>query len=150
MEPQLTQLAQIEAVSSGTKPGTVRFRSVRSMVPTMPRTNQPVRFIGRQPFTRIPIAHLADINADFRLNLERDLRDAPTPISGGMRKALAKELVIQNSLRFRPPRRYREQDLRRAYGLLEANCRHCRHTMYFDEVEDGAAIRCDRCKRPLI
>jgi hypothetical protein len=115
----------------------------------MPATNRPVRFIGRQPYARIPFAHLVDVEAGERLALERDLRDAPTPISGGMRKARAKELGFQNVLRYRPPRRYREQDLRRAYGLMLAVCGSCRHSMYFDDVEDFAAIRCDRCKRPV-
>jgi hypothetical protein len=117
----------------------------------MPATNRPVRVIGRQPYARIPFAHLADVETGERLALERDLRDAPTPISGGMRKALGKELGKQNYLRYRPPRRYREpDDLRRPYGLLEAVCGSCRHVMYFDDVENGSAIRCDRCKRPLL
>jgi len=113
-------------------------------------TNHPVRFIGRQPYAKVPFAHLTDVQAEERLALERDLREAPTPISGGMRKALHKELGKQNSLRYRPPRRYREPDLRRAYGLMLAVCGFCRHSMYFDEVEDFDAIRCDRCKRPLL
>jgi hypothetical protein len=112
-------------------------------------SNQPVRFLGRQPYARIPFAHLGDVEAGERLALERDLRNAPTPISGGMRKALNKELGYQESLRYRPPRRFREPDLRRAYGQMLAVCGTCRHEMYFDEVEDVAAIRCDRCKRPV-
>ncbi len=116
----------------------------------MSASNHPVRFIGPQAFQRMPIAPLADVEASCRLSLERDLRHAPTPISGGMRKALSRELRLQNALRFRKPRRYGEADLRRAYGLLEATCPHCRHSMFFDEVEDGfGAIRCDRCKRTI-
>jgi hypothetical protein len=115
----------------------------------MPDTNQPVRLIGRQPYRRIPFAHLVDVEAGERLALERDLRDAPTPISGGMRKALNKELGKQNSLRYRPPRRYGAPDLRRAYGLMLAVCGFCKHSMYFDDVEDFEGIRCDRCKRPV-
>lgn len=117
----------------------------------MPHTNQPVRFIGRQPFTRIPFAHLVDVEAGERLAIERDLRDAPTPISGGMRKALSKELGKQNSLRYRPPRRYRAPDLLRAYGLIQAVCGSCRHVMYFDDVDgaDPHEIKCDRCRRPI-
>lgn len=116
----------------------------------MPVTNQPVRVIGRQPYSRIPFAHLVDIEAGCRLDLERDLRDGPTPISGGMRKALNKELGKQNSLRYRPPRYYREPDLRRAYGLMLAVCGFCRYSMYFDEVADFNGLHCDRCKRPLL
>jgi hypothetical protein len=115
----------------------------------MPASSRPVRFIGRQPYTRIPFAHLVDVEAGERLALERDLRDAPTPISGGMRKAQNKELNFQNALRYRSPRRYRAPDLQRAYGLMLAVCSFCRHSMYFDEVEDFAAIRCDRCKRRM-
>lgn len=111
-------------------------------------TNYPVRFIGPHLFRRIPFAHLVDIKAGEKLALERDLRDAPTPISGGMRKALNKARGAQNALRLRSPRRYREPDLRRGYGLMLASCGFCRHAMYFDEIEDFAAVRCDRCKRP--
>jgi hypothetical protein len=119
-------------------------------MPSMPTTNHPVRLIGRQPYTRIPFAHLVDVEAGERLALERDLRGAPTPISGGMRKALNKELGKQNSLRYRPRRRYRAPDLERAYGLMEAVCGSCRHSMYFDEVDgDPHSIKCDRCKRPI-
>jgi hypothetical protein len=116
----------------------------------MPATNQPVRFLRRQPYTRIPFAHLVDVQNGEQLALERDLRMVPTPISGGMRKALNKELGKQAALRFRMQRRYREPDLRRAYGLLEAGCSFCKHSMYFDEVEDFNSVRCDRCKRPLL
>ena len=117
----------------------------------MPATNHPVRFLGRQPYRRIPFAHLADVEAAEQLALERDLREAPTPISGGMRKALSKELGKQNSLRYRPPRKYRAQDLQRAHGLMLAVCSFCRHSMYFDEVDgvDPHSIKCDRCKRPI-
>jgi hypothetical protein len=116
----------------------------------MPDTNQPVRFIGPQPFRRIPFAHMVDVEAGEKLALERDLRDAPTPISGSMRKALNKARGAQNALRFRPQRRYREADLRRSYGLLLATCSYCRHSMYFDEVDGIESVRCDRCKRPLL
>jgi hypothetical protein len=117
----------------------------------MDHTNHPVRYIGPIRFPRMRIARLCDVQAACRLELERDLRDAPTPISGGMRKALNKELGQQNALRYRSPgRRYGEADLRRAHGLIEATCSHCRHTMFFDEVDDDpASIRCDRCKRPI-
>lgn len=112
-------------------------------------TNHPVRFVGSIAYRRAPFAHLVDVEAGEQLALERDLREAPTPISGGMRKARNKELGYQNSLRYRPQRPYREPDLRRAYGLMLAVCSFCRHSMYFDEVEDFAGIRCDRCKRPI-
>jgi hypothetical protein len=117
----------------------------------MSASNHPVRFLGPQSFRRMPIAHLSDVQAASRLALERDLREAPTPISGGMRKALNKELGAQSALRFRTRRRYCEAELGRAYGLLEATCGFCRHTMFFDEVEDAGfgAIRCDRCRRPI-
>lgn len=116
-----------------------------------PSRKPPLRIIGRQPYARIPFAHLVDVEAGERLALERDLRTAPTPISGGMRKALNKELGKQNALRYRPRRRYRAPDLRRAYGLMEAVCGSCRHTMYFDDVEgaDPRSIKCDRCRRPI-
>lgn len=116
------------------------------------RSNHPIRFIGPIPYRRIPFAHLVDVEAGEQLALERDLRDAPTPISGGMRKALNKELGKQNALRYRAPRRYREPDSRRAYGLMLAVCPRCRHSMFFDEIadEDFTAIRCDRCKRPVL
>lgn len=115
----------------------------------MSDTNRTVRLIGRQPYKRIPFAHMVDVEAGEQLAQERDLRDAPTPISGGMRKALAKERGFQDALRYRPPRRYRIPDLQRAYGLFEVVCGFCRHAMYFDEVEDFEAIRCDRCGRPI-
>ena len=69
------------------------------------------------------------------------------PISGGMRKALAKEAAQQNALRFKVRRRYREPDLRRAYGLLQASCPRCHHVMYLDEADIGDKVICDRCKR---
>lgn len=113
-------------------------------------SNRPVRFIGTQAFRLLPIAPLSAVEAACRLELERDLRDARTPISGGMRKALNKELGLQNALRFRAPRRYGEADRRRAYGLLEATCSFCGHAMYFDDAEGGfGSIRCDRCRRPI-
>jgi hypothetical protein len=109
-------------------------------------TNYPVRKLGRQPFRKIPFAHLCDVEADAMLSLERDLRFAPTPISGGMRKALAKELGRQNGLRFKLSRRYRKPDLRRTYGLLISACPRCHQVMYFDE-DTGDPITCDRCKK---
>lgn len=81
------------------------------------------------------------------LSLERDLRHVPTPISGGMRKTLEKELRRQNSLRFKVRRRYREPDLRRSFDLLISVCPRCRHVMHFDEMGDGDTITCDRCKK---
>ena len=116
----------------------------------MPHPANPVRKLGRLAFRRLPIAHLADVEADARLSLERDLRAAPTPIAGGMRKALNKERGAQEALRYRRQRRYRGPDARRAYGLMLATCAHCRHTMYFDEIEDFGAVYCDRCKRPIL
>jgi hypothetical protein len=80
------------------------------------------------------------------LSLERDLRFAPTSISGGMRKALAKELRHQNALRFKVHRRYREPDLRRSWGLLISACPRCHHVMYFD-ADTGDPITYDRCKK---
>jgi hypothetical protein len=111
------------------------------------RTNHPVRKIGPQPFRKIPFAHLRDVQAAELLALERDLRDAPTPISGGMRKALAKETAHQNALRFKVRRGYREPDRRRSYGLLISSCPRCHHVMYFDEVGDDERLTCDRCKK---
>lgn len=110
-------------------------------------TNHPVRKLGRQPFRKFPFAYLRDVQTDALLSVERDLRDAPTPISGGMRKALAKEMGHQNALRFKVQRRYREPDLRRAYGLLLCCCPHCRHVMYLDEAGAEGTMTCDRCKR---
>lgn len=109
-------------------------------------TNHPVRKLGRQPFRRIPFAHLADVESAELLAMERDLRDAPTPISGGMRKALAKETARQNALRFKVHRGYRQPDQRRAYGLLISSCPRCHHVMYFDEMGDGEQLTCDRCR----
>lgn len=111
------------------------------------QTNHPVRKLGRQQFRKIPFAHLNDVRSGELLALERDLRDAPVPISGGMRKALAKELGRQNALRFKPRRLYREPDGRRAYGLLISSCPRCRHVMFFDEVGDDERLTCDRCKK---
>lgn len=113
-------------------------------------TNQPVRFLGRQPFRKLPIAHLSDVAAAEQLALERDLHTAPTPISGGMRKALKKETALQDGLRRRTIRRYGEADLRRAYGLYLASCPRCDHAMFFDEIAgDVSSLRCDRCRRPI-
>jgi hypothetical protein len=81
-------------------------------------TNQPARFIGPIAIRRYPFACLADVQADARLGKERDLRLAPTPISGGMRKALSKEVRAQNSLRSRRSGRHRDGELRKMYGLL--------------------------------
>jgi hypothetical protein len=66
-----------------------------------------------------------------------------------MRKALAKETAAQDALRFRAGRRFREAEFRRAYGLIEATCPHCRHLMYFDAIEKDADVHCDRCRRPI-
>lgn len=114
-------------------------------------TNHPVRFLGRQPFRRMPIAHLADVEAAEQLALERDLREAPTPLSGGMRKAQHKALEAQNSLRRRRVRPRVSAEILRTYGLFVADCPRCRHSMFFDEInfDDLSAIRCDRCKRPI-
>ena len=76
-------------------------------------TNHPVRKIGHQPFRYIPFAHLSDVQQAC------ELENAPTPISGGMRKALAKDMGRQDLLH-------------RAYGLLMAVCPRCRRVMYFD------------------
>lgn len=115
----------------------------------MPNPAHPVRKIGRQPYRRYPLARLSDIQADARLSLERDLREAPTPISGGMRKALNKERGAQDALRFRSGQPYRQADTRRSFDLIQATCAGCGHVMFFDEIEADAwqAIRCDRCKR---
>jgi hypothetical protein len=109
----------------------------------------PVRKLGRIAFRRLPFARLDDVAADAALAMQRDLRQAPTPISGGMRKALHKELAQQDALRRRSRRPYREADARRAYGQLLAACTHCGHAMYFDAIDDVAEIRCDRCKRKI-
>lgn len=115
------------------------------------RTNYPVRFLGVQPFRRMPIAPLSNVEAAEQLALERDLRNEPTPLSGGMRKAQHKALEAQNSLRRRMPRRHGQADALRAYGLFTATCPRCRHSMFFDQIDDDdlGAIRCDRCKRPI-
>lgn len=112
-------------------------------------TNQPVTFIGSIALRRGPIAHLDDVAADARLSLERDLRTAPTPISGGMRKALAKERNLQDGLRRRPKRNWFEHDQQRAFGMITAACPRCRHAMFYDEIEDASDLRCDRCKASL-
>jgi hypothetical protein len=142
--PQLARLPQIEAVSAGKKPAQCVFDPFA--IGSAMLTNHPVRKLGRQPFRRIPLAHLCDVEADAKLSLERDLRFAPTPISGGMRKALVKELGHQNALRFKARRRYREPDLRRSWGLLISACPRCHHVMYFDDATDDL-ITCDRCKK---
>ena len=85
-------------------------------------TNHPVRKIGHQPFRYIPFAHLSDVQQAC------ELENAPTPISGGMRKALAKDMGRQDYCIADT----REPDRRRAYGLLMAVCPRCRRVMYFD------------------
>jgi hypothetical protein len=95
----------------------------------------------------MPFAHFYDIEADARLSIERDLRFAPVPISGGMRKALAKEQRFQNALRFKARRLYREPDIWRGYGLWVSSCPRCRHMMFFDEISPGDRITCDRCRK---
>lgn len=114
-------------------------------------TNHPVRKIGRIAIRKGPIAYLADVQAAERLAGERDLRDAPTPISGGMRKALAKEKAQQGSLRWRTRAPHGSVDGRRSYGLMLVTCpgHFCRHVHFFDEVDFADAPRCDRCKREL-
>ena len=112
-------------------------------------SNQPVTFIGRIAIRRRPVAHLDDVRADARLCLERDLRGAPTPISGGMRKALAKERGAQDALRRRPRRNWFEHDQQRAFGMIMVGCPRCRHAMFYDEIEDAGALRCDRCKAAI-
>ena len=109
-------------------------------------SNQPVALLGRIAIRRRPIAHLDDISADARLGLERDLRGAPTPISGGMRKALEKERGQQDALRWRLRRNWFAQDLQRAFGMIMVVCPRYRHAMFYDEIEDAAVLRSDRCK----
>ncbi|MES2030813.1 MAG: hypothetical protein V4477_16660 [Pseudomonadota bacterium] len=113
-------------------------------------TNYPVIKLGRIPIRKYPFANLADVQRDAKLQTERDLRHAPTPISGGMRKALSKELGQQKSLHNRSSAlaEYQKAELEKCYGLLVGHCKHCRHTMWFDE-DDGAIPNCDRCKRPM-
>lgn len=72
-------------------------------------SNQPVAFLGRIAIRRGRVAHLNDISADARLGLERDLRQAPTPVSGGMRKALATERGAKDALRWHPRRNWLQQ-----------------------------------------
>ena len=112
-------------------------------------TNQPVTLLGRTAIRRGPVAHLDDVSADARLGLERDLRQAPTPISGGMRKALAKERGQQDALRRRPRRNWFAHDHQRAFGMIMVGCPRCRHAMFYDEIEDTGLLRCDRCKTAI-
>ncbi|WBU27558.1 hypothetical protein OOZ54_12720 [Rhodopseudomonas palustris] len=113
-------------------------------------TNHPVRKLGRIAIRRGPIAHLEDVQAAEKLAAERDLCEAPMPISGGMRKALHKELMQQSALRWRSKKPYGTARLVRSYGLKIATCPHCRRVNYFDELNlDEPAATCDRCKRPL-
>ena len=105
-------------------------------------SNQPVAFLGRIAVRRGPIAHLDDVSADARLGL----RQAPTPISGGMRKALAKERGQQDALRWRPRRNWFDHDQQRAFGMIMVGCPRCQHAMFYDQIEDAALLRCDRCK----
>ncbi len=107
---------------------------------------------GRIAIRRGPIAYLSHVQADARLSLERDLRDAPTPISGGMRKALHKEQRSQGILRRRNREPHGSVAFRRCYGLMLTDCPgyFCRHPHFFDEVDfDAPPPLCDRCKRPL-
>lgn len=113
-------------------------------------TDMPFRKLGRIAIRRGPIAHLEDVQAAEKLAAERDLREAPIPISGGMRKALHKELVKQNSLRWRSKKPHGTARVERSYGLMVTACPHCRRVNYFDEIDlDEPAATCDRCKRPL-
>lgn len=113
--------------------------------------SHPVIKIGRIAIRKYPFARLEDIQRDAKLSLDRDLRYAPTPISGGMRSALHKELGSQSRLRHRSSalRSRQQRDLRECYGLFLGSCRHCKHVMFFDEVEDDVIPNCDRCKRPM-
>lgn len=115
------------------------------------RTNYPVRFLGVQPFRRIRIACLANVQAAEQLAQERDLRHEPTPLSGGMRNARHEAIEAQNGLRRRTPRRHVQVDALRAYGLFIATCPRCRYSMFFDEIDFDALddLRCDRCRRPV-
>ena len=83
-------------------------------------TNHPVRKIGLQPYRRIPLRfHLIDVQQACELELERDLRDAPTPISRHA-EGLGEGNGASGPLPFKMHRRYREPDRRRAYGILMA------------------------------
>lgn len=113
-------------------------------------TENPIRKLGRIAIRRGPIAHLEDVQAAERLAAERDLRNAPTPISGGMRKALHKERVQQDALRRRIKKPFGTARVFRSYGLIVTTCPHCRRVNYFDEIDlDEPAATCDRCKKPL-
>ena len=115
-------------------------------------STQPVRFIGRQRFARMPILLLEYLQARITFSMERDLSKAPTPISGGMRKALHKEQQAQSfSLRAVPRRVARSH--RWENGVVAYHCQRywCRHMMLFDmtfqeAVEaDWSGIKCDKC-----
>jgi len=111
-----------------------------------------LRPIGPQPFRPTKIAPLDAVRRAEALREERDLRQVPTPVSGGMRKALHKEMAQQQSLRPAARRRpYGAADGQRAYGLMVTPCPSwwCRQTMYFDEVDLDDHPLCDRCRRPL-
>lgn len=118
----------------------------------MTTPTHPLRRLGRIAIRRGPIAYLSDVQAEARLSRERDLRDAPTPISGGMRKALHKEQARQSALRWRSSGPHGSVDFRRCYGLMLAECPayFCRHRHFFDAMDfDAPPPPCDRCKRPL-
>ena len=38
------------------------------------------------------------------------------------------------------------QDLQRAFGMIMVVCPRYRHAMFYDEIEDAAVLRSDRCK----
>lgn len=108
-------------------------------------TNHPVIKLGRIAIRKYPMAWLDDVQRAERLAMERDLRTAPTPISGGMRKALHKELGAQNVLR---AKRLRQADTR-LNGHFLIHCKHCSHRMLYTEDDGSVAgdFKCDRCRR---
>jgi hypothetical protein len=115
-------------------------------------TNHPVIKLGKIPIRRYPFASLHDVQQDAKLSMERDLRTAPTPISGGMRKALHKELGAQNALRYRHGTNRALVEAHKTFGQFMVSCPRyfCQHTMFFEEAEMGDEIRCDRCKREFL
>jgi len=114
-------------------------------------TNQPLRFIGRQSFVRMPILSLEYLQAQIAFSMERDLSKAPTPISGGMRKALHKEQQAQSWALRSVPKRVEVID-EESHGIA-FHCRRywCNHMMLFDMTcEEAAAtdwdqVKCDKC-----
>lgn len=122
------------------------------MISTEQISNQPVRFLGRQPFVRMPILSLEFIQAQGEFETERDLATAPIPISGGLRKALHREQQAQSWALRSVPRRIEQTEGDESQGIAYHCPRYwCRHMMLFDmtveeAVElDWSKVKCDKC-----